>query len=135
MSGGRLDYFYGALEDHVGDFGDRELDELVKDLANLFYEREWFLSGDTCEGKWNEARDAFKKKWFTESGRQERIEKYLDNLKYELLASFGLSDRVCKNCSHWMETDSPYGDCDITDGCLIHRSETCEKFNKRGEEE
>ena len=65
MSGGRLDYFYSSLEDHVGDFGDKELDELVKDMANLFYEREWYLSGDTCAGDWNEARDKFKNKWFS----------------------------------------------------------------------
>ena len=37
MSGGSLDYFSCQLEDHVGDFGDKELDELVKDLAALFH--------------------------------------------------------------------------------------------------
>lgn len=35
MSGGSLDYFYTMLQDHVGDFGDKELDELVADLAEL----------------------------------------------------------------------------------------------------
>jgi len=35
MSGGSLNYFYSQLEDHVGDFDDRELDDLVKDLAKL----------------------------------------------------------------------------------------------------
>ena len=45
MSGGSLDYFYSQLNDHVGDFKDRELDELVSDLAELFHDREWYLSG------------------------------------------------------------------------------------------
>lgn len=88
MSGGSLDYFCYTLEDHVGDFGDKELDELVKDLAELFHDREWFLSGDTCEGEWNEARDKFKAKWFTKVGRAERIEKYL----YEAVEEF---KRIC----------------------------------------
>ena len=76
MSGGSLGYFYNDLESHIGDFGDKELDELVKDLAKLFHDREWYLSSDTGEGAWNESRDRFKEKWFTAYGRQERIEKY-----------------------------------------------------------
>lgn len=44
MSGGSLDYFYCQLEEHVGDFGDKELDELVNDLAELFHDREWILA-------------------------------------------------------------------------------------------
>lgn len=138
MSGGHLNYFYSDLEDHVGDFGDMELDDLVKDLANLFYEREWFLSGDTCEGRWNEARDAFKKKWFTSAGRRDRIVKYLDSLKENVLHSLGLSNKYCQNCSHWTaskEDDFPYGDCDITNGCLMHRSETCDKYQEKRNKE
>ena len=134
MSGGSLDYFYSTLEGHVGDFGDRELDELVKDLANLFYEREWYLSGDTGEGRWTEAREAFKEKWFSKHGRQKRIEKYLDDIKSEVMEMLGTSDKRCKLCKHWTEEkekDSPYGDCDITRGCLMHRSEHCEKFENR----
>ena len=133
MSGGSLDYFYGMLENHVGDFGDRELDELVKDLAKLFHDREWYLSSDTCEGAWVDSRDAFKRKWFSQGSRKERIERYLDEIKTEVLSSFGLSDKYCKNCCHWTseeEKDSPYGVCDITKHCLMHRSETCERFER-----
>lgn len=50
MSGGSLDYFYCQLREHVGDFGDRELDELVDDLADLFHDREWYLSADDDKG-------------------------------------------------------------------------------------
>ena len=76
MSGGSLDYFYNRLEEHVGDFNDKELDELVEDLAKLFHDREWYLSCDYGQGQWNESRDKFKEKWFSEGAREERINKY-----------------------------------------------------------
>ena len=50
MSGGSLNYFYSYLEEHVGDLGDKELDNLVLDLAKLFHDREWELSGDIGKG-------------------------------------------------------------------------------------
>ena len=132
MSGGSLNYFYSDLEDHIGDFGDKELDDLVKDLAELFHEREWFLSSDTNEGNWVEARDAFKKKWFTEYGRQERIESYLEAIKNEVLSQFGFSDKYCKNCKHWAkDKDFEYGRCEYINGCFMHRSETCDKFERK----
>lgn len=138
MSGGSLDYFYSTLEEHVGDFRDKELDDLVKDLAQLFHDREWYLSGDTNEGKWREARDAFKRKWFREGARKERIEKYLDAVKEELLDGLGLSEKYCRNCRYWSAEDdkvSGYGNCEMTRGCLMHRSETCGSFEKRDGEE
>ena len=135
MSGGSLDYFYSDLQSHIGDFGDRELDDLVKDLAELFREREWFLSCDNCEGAWNEARDNFKAKWFKDGVRAERIEKYLTETREEVLKSLGVSNTYCKNCSHWRpeeKEDSPYGWCDFTKSCLMYRSESCDKFEERG---
>ena len=133
MSGGSLNYFFSDLEDHVGDFGDKELDDLVKDLAKLFHDREWYLSADTNEGDWRESRDAFKRKWFSQSGQHERIERYLDEYRNEVLECFGLSDKRCKNCRHWTpknEEDFPYGSCGLETGCLMHRSANCEKFTK-----
>lgn len=134
MSGGSLSYFYSDMESHVGDLGDKELDELVKDLAKLFHDREWFLSCDTCEGSWNEARDAFKKKWFAEGARKERIEKYLSEIRDEVMKSLGLSDKYCVNCKNWTpekgEADAKYGDCSQTKRCMMHRRESCEKFEK-----
>ena len=137
MSGGSLNYFYCMLEEHVGDFGDKELDELVKDLAELFHDREWYLSSDTGVGDWNEARDAFKAKWFTEHGRQERIERYIAELEDEVRKSFGISDSYCKNCKHWTvedKYDGRYGQCDFEKHCLNHRSDSCEKFERRDTE-
>ncbi len=134
MSGGSLQYFYSDLDSHVGDFGDRELDELVKDLANLFHDREWFLSSDTGEGAWVEARDAFKKKWFGKHSRDERIEKYLAEIRKEVLDSFGISNAYCLNCKNWTpenKKDSPYGTCSLIKSCLMHRHETCEHFEQQ----
>ena len=134
MSGGSLDYFYCKLDEHVGDFNDYELDELVKDLVKLFHNREWFLSGDTCEGSWNEARDEFKKKWFGDPPRKERIEQYLANLAEDVRRSLGISEKYCKNCMHWKNSEKHrgvYGDCKIHTGVLWHRSEHCELFETK----
>ena len=130
MSGGSLDYFFYRLEDHVGDFGDKELDELVKDLAELFHDREWYLSGDYGIGDWNEARDAFKKKWFTQHGRQERIENYLSDLASEVRESFGMVKERCQTCKHWKKRSDHYGDCEYIKGHRMHRSESCEKYEE-----
>ncbi len=133
MSGGSLNYFYCKLDDHVGDFGDKELDELVKDLADLFHDREWYLSGDYGSGTWKEARDEFKAKWFTKHGREQRIEKYLAEIRQEVRESFGMDDEQCKNCKHWTQDSEYYGKCDLVEHCLLHRSDSCEKYERRTE--
>ena len=134
MSGGSLNYFYYQLEDHVGDFDDKELDSLVADLAKLFKDREWYLSADTGKGSWIEARDSFKKKWFTEHGRQERIEQYLSEFADEIRDAFGLKKGYCRTCKHWSQTDndSEYGDCEFVIGRKFHRAESCKKYEGKG---
>lgn len=137
MSGGSLDYFYYKLEDHVGEFRDKELDDLVKDLAELFHDREWYLSGDTSLGNWRESRDAFKAKWFTEHGRQERIEKYLDEIRAEVRETFGYSENRCSNCKHNVKECGKYGDyveCELLNSAVSHRSDSCERFERRTDE-
>ena len=134
MSGGSLDYFYCTLQEHIGDFEDKELDDLVSDLAELFHDREWYLSGDICEGKWNEARDNFKKKWFSEIGRQDRLERAFDDAKTEILQSFGFEVKYCRDCKHWepeSKQEDKYGNCDIRKGCLMHRCETCKDWEEK----
>lgn len=133
MSGGSLNYFYQELKGHIDDFGDAELNELVSDLAELFHDREWFLSGDTGEGKWNKARDRFKEKWFTEIGRKDRIEKYLAEFTEEIRKSFGISEKYCCNCKRWTRKNpgDVYGDCELERYCLFHESESCEKWERR----
>lgn len=137
MSGGSLNYFYCNLQEHIGDFGDKELDDLVADLAELFHEREWYLSSDSGKGDWVEARDAFKNKWFTKIGRQKRIEKYLKEFENEIRETFGMKKDYCKTCKYWSKRDGPsdYGDCECEKRCLMHRSESCERYEKRGEAE
>lgn len=134
MSGGSLDYFYSTLEEHVGDFADKELDELVFDLSKLFHDREWYLSADTCEGSRNEAGDSFKAKWFKNGARQERIEKYVSEFAEEMRKSFGLSHMYCKYCKHWKPNDKGvYGDCQFMDGRMMHRCESCDKWERKTE--
>ena len=133
MSGGALNYFYYQLEEHSHDFDDdRELNDLVQDLAELFHAREWCLSGDTGEGEWREAKQKFKRKWFTAYGRRERIEQYFDQIKAEFSDMVGINDdKVCQNCKHWTAESERYGKCDIHDYDLNHRSDTCEKWEAR----
>lgn len=131
MSGGSLDYFYTQLNDHIGDFKDKELDELVEDLAQLFHDREWYLSGDYGEGSWNEARDNFKQKWFSDGARAERIDKYLGEVRAELLQSFGVDHKYCKDCKHWSKKSETYGKCEFADGYLNHKCDTCDKWENK----
>lgn len=133
MSGGSLDYFYSRLEEHIGDFKDKELDDLVKDLAQLFHDREWYLSSDIGEGEWDEARDNFKKKWFAEGARQERIEQYLEEVKQEVLQSFGVTNKYCRDCKYWTAPDKnhTYGKCSEHSSCLWHPCDTCEDWEEK----
>ena len=134
MSGGSLNYFFAALQEHVSDFNDKELNELVSDLAELFHDREWFLSGDVGEGEWNEARDKFKKKWFTEAGRKDRIEKYLAEFTEEIRRSFGISEKYCVNCKNWTRSaEKRYGRCAVEKRCLFSEKEYCDKWERREE--
>ena len=133
MSGGSLDYFYARLREHVGDFGDVELDDLTKDLAELFYQREWFLSGDTGEGNWREARKVFKQKWLRSGSREERFEKYIDIAIESIRNDFGLNDhKRCESCKHWVHEHGSYGDCEFRT-TYTHKGEICEKWEEKEE--
>lgn len=133
MSGGSLDYFCDKLEAHAQDLGDKELNELVTDLSKLFHDREWYLSGDAGEGTWNEARDAFKRKWFGPGAREERIEKYLAEFEDEIRKTFGISRRYCWACKFWRVKNTPtstgkYGTCEFATGHLTHQCDCCERW-------
>lgn len=132
MSGGSLDYFYNDLIEHVGDFKDAELDDLVKDLAELFRAREWFLSSDTNEGVWREARKAFKQKWFYKDAHNERFRRYIEEAVEKLRDDFGLNDyKNCITCEHWTYKRGEYGDCEFESEGYTHRSEVCKKWEER----
>ena len=80
MSGGSMDYLYYKIEEEaVGRMGDAELDELMKDIANLLHDCEWWLSGDTCEDTYRKRIAEFKSKWFGKTAhRSERLARLID---------------------------------------------------------
>ena len=134
MSGGSLNYFYSQLEDHDQDFDDKELNDLVTDLAELFHDREWYLSGDYGIGNWREAKEKFKKKWFSETGREERIRQYLQEFYVEVSEMLCQNKAYCKTCMHWTPNeDSVYGRCEYEKFSDMHRYESCKKYEEKRE--
>ena len=86
MSGGSHNYIcYHIEEDLVGKMHDRELDDLMADVAKLAHAVEWMDSGDTCEETYLKEVAAFKKKWFSDS-RDERLKSYIDGAIVKLRA-------------------------------------------------
>jgi hypothetical protein len=60
--------------------GDAELDELMKDIADLLHDCEWWHSSDICEETYRESVAKFKSKWFGKSAnRSQRLEKLIDD--------------------------------------------------------
>lgn len=110
-----MDYVSFSLEQQEGCFrGDKyetELETLLEDFAELLHAREWYLSGDICEGCWNEGRDAF-------------VAKYL-SLQPQ---------NYCQDCRYWHSKGrSNYGSCKVVKHYLLHKCEPiCEHFS--GEE-
>ena len=93
MSGGSHNYIcYRIEEELVGSMEDRELDDLMQDVANLAHDLEWYHSSDTCEETYRKAVAAFKKKWFG-SSRDDRLRVYVDDavdaLRAELRSMIG----------------------------------------------
>lgn len=95
MSGGSMDYLYWKVDEYaVGRMGDAELDELMQDIVQLLHDREWCLSGDTCEDTYAKSVKQFKAKWLQGgSCRNERlkkiIDKQVDDLRAELVQMIG----------------------------------------------
>lgn len=107
MSGGSLDYVYNRVQEHVGCFDDKQLDNLLRDMAKLLHDREWYLSGDYCEGEWNLSKVLFKGKWL--GAKDDGV--------------------YCYHCAHFYGQGQEYGKCKHKENCLIHRYITpCEMF-------
>ena len=78
MSGGGRDYVYIRIEDDLaGKMYDAELDDLMKDIATLAHDVEWYDSGDICEETYRKSVAEFKKKWF-DTDRTDRLIGYVD---------------------------------------------------------
>lgn len=78
MSGGSCNYIcYRIEEELVGRMEDAELNDLMKDVADLAHALEWYLSCDTSKSTYNAHVREFKKKWF-KADREERLKGYID---------------------------------------------------------
>lgn len=95
MSGGSMDYLCYKVEEAANAMGDRELTELVKDVAELLHDREWYISGDYGEDTWEESVRKFKQKWF-DKPREKRlkalIEQMFDETKQECMNMIGVKN-------------------------------------------
>lgn len=112
-----MNYISYKLEEQEGCFrGDKyekELEDALKDFTELLHAREWYLSGDICEGCWNEARDVF----------------LATHLGIEPVTPY------CKECEYWHIVGDSYGKCEFQKGCLIHRCDpVCEQFKGEGKQ-
>ena len=85
MSGGYLDYICFKLEDITDRIDDREIKELIKDLADLLHDYEWWQSGDYSSDSYDKKLKEFKAKWFGDN-RNERLKDYLDTALDEVKA-------------------------------------------------
>lgn len=87
MSGGSFNYVYSHLREAAEYTSDKEISDLLNDLAELLHDEEWYQSGDYGNQGYEETLANFKKKWF-ESNREDRLKKYIDDsievLKLEL---------------------------------------------------
>lgn len=102
MSGGRFDYVDSRLKNEIfgwtdeprNVFEDREISELVWDVLDLIHDFDWYASGDTCKETYLKAKEAFKKKWFSNRGVRVRriVDDALKQCKDELYETFALGD-------------------------------------------
>ena len=78
MSGGSHNYVCYDIEEQLcGKMHDLELDELMKDIAELAHDLEWWDSADHSEEVYRETVLKFKRKWF-QSSREQRLKAYVD---------------------------------------------------------
>lgn len=87
MSGGSMDYLCWKMENEAGMFEDREIMELMNDLAKVAHDCEWYHSGDICRETYMNTVRLFKEKWF-KGDRTERLKGYVDE-------SFDRARREC----------------------------------------
>lgn len=99
MSGGSYGYIsYTLKEECEGRMYDAELDELIKDLAEVLHDLEWWQSGDTGEEKYRRTVRSFKAKWFVTDSRTRNLERIIndkaENMRAELLEMIGGTEDV-----------------------------------------
>ena len=78
MSGGSYEYIYYKLEEECkGRMYDAEMNDMIKDLAEVLHDLEWWQSGDSSEKDYRVTLSKFKQKWF-HGNREERLKRYID---------------------------------------------------------
>ena len=115
MSGGSLNYLYGEVERAADSIVDPELNKLVRDMAELLHDFEWFLDGDISEGAYNKTVLEFKEKWLKRPDTiqtREMVAAELDNTTKTIYKMLGI-EKMCKDCKHWVreKEGSDYGRC------------------------
>lgn len=79
MSGGSYNYICFTLQEECqGRMYAPEMNELVKDFAEVLHKLEWWQSSDIDEESYRKSVKEFKKKWF-QSDRSERLKNYIDS--------------------------------------------------------
>ena len=140
MSGGHFDYADQRAKDEIFGWSDKpkdvfedmELSQLVFDVFDLIHDFDWYISGDTCSGTWNEKRKAFKDKWLTTPGREVVFNHIIDDAIAKLRRDLLEDRKYCHQCKHWKaEGEPPYGGCDMHKHCRWHYMEdACEYFEQ-----
>jgi len=96
MSGGSYNYIYSRVDEEcAGRMFDREMNDMMKDIARVLKDLEWWQSGDSGEERYRETVKAFKVKWFLtdpSNRRTEYINSAVEELRKELVAEFGESE-------------------------------------------
>lgn len=84
MSGGIWNYKDADLKNELFDdeptdvVQDMEISILLFDMLTLLHSYDWYVSGDTGENTWLEAKRKFKDKWF-KGDRSERLKQIIDD--------------------------------------------------------
>ena len=79
MSGGSHGYIYCRIQEELcGQMYDAELNDLMKDIAKLAHDLEWYDSSDISEESYKKTVAEFKRKWF-KAEREERLKDYIDD--------------------------------------------------------
>lgn len=78
MSGGSYEYIYSKVQNECeGRMYDAEMNDFIKDFANVLHDLEWWQSGDSSEDRYRETLAEFKSKWFG-GCRDKRLKGYID---------------------------------------------------------
>lgn len=114
MSGGSYDYIYCRLKEECeGRMYDAEMDDMIRDLADVLHDLEWWQSADSSEDEYRATLVRFKAKWFKDN-REERLKGYIDNqigiVRNQLYALIGEPTEPKSEWEHDHEILKAYSD-------------------------